>query len=286
MKKRFKKWLSLSAVFSLMLLLTACSNKPITEHSTGLWNGGIVLNFSRAILWLSKTFGHSYGMGIIVFTIIVRVIILPLMIYQMRTMRKTQAIAPQLKALQKKYSSHDTKTMEKLRTAQQKLYSEAGVNPMAGCLPLLVQLPIIWALYQSIWRTRILRTGQFLWLKLGSRDPYLMLPLLAAIFTFLSVWLSTKSQMQMNGMSKIMMFGMPIFIFFAALNIPSALSLYWVVTNAFSAGQILLIQNPWKIRSDRAAQERKRKAHKRKIRKAIRRVTRSKHNHKNDIKFN
>ncbi|QBP18972.1 YidC/Oxa1 family membrane protein insertase [Acetilactobacillus jinshanensis] len=281
MKKKFKKWLSLSFVFSLMLFLTACSNKPITEHSTGLWDGGIVLNFSRAILWLSKTFGHSYGMGIIVFTIIVRIIILPLMIYQLRTMRKTQKIAPQLKALQKKYSSHDTETMEKLRTAQQKLYSEAGVNPLAGCLPLLVQLPILWALYQSIWRTHILRTGQFLWLRLGSRDPYLLLPILAAVFTFFSVWLSTKSQMQMNGMSKMMMIGMPIFIFFAALNIPSALSLYWVVTNAFSAVQILIFQNPWKIRKERSVRQRKHKAHERKIRKAIRRATRSKHNHKN-----
>ena len=278
--KRLKKWLSLSAVLSLVLLLSACSNQPITEHSTGLWNGGIVLNFSRAILWLSKTFGHSYGMGIIVFTVIVRVIILPLMIYQMRTMRKTQEIAPQIKALQKKYSSHDTETMEKLRRAQQKLYSEAGVNPMAGCLPLLVQLPIIWALYQSIWRTRILRTGQFLWLKLGSRDPYLILPILAAVFTFVSVWLSTKSQAQMNGMSRIMMFGMPIFIFFAALNIPSALSLYWVITNAFSAGQILLIQNPWKIKKRRRIRNKEHQAHQRKIRKAIRRATRSRHNHR------
>ncbi len=275
--KKLKKWLSLSAVASLALFLTACSNQPITEHSTGLWNGGILLNFSRAIIWLSKTFGHSYGMGIIVFTVIVRVIIMPLMIYQMRTMRKTQEIAPQLKALQKKYSSHDTETMQKLRQAQQKLYSEAGVNPIAGCLPLLVQLPIIWALYQSIWRTKVLRTGQFLWLKLGSRDPDFVLPILAAVFTFISVWLSMKSQAQTSGMSNIMMIGMPIFIFFAALRIPSALSLYWVVTNAFSAVQVLLIQNPWKIKKRRAIRQRQQKAHRRKIRKAIRRATRSRH---------
>ena len=165
--------------------------------------------------------------------------------------------------------------MEKLRRAQQKLYSEAGVNPLAGCLPLLVQLPIIWALYQSIWRTRILRTGQFLWLKLGSKDPYFILPLLAAVFTLISVWLSMKSQIQASGLNSIMLFGMPVFIFFAALKVPAALSLYWVITNAFSAVQILLIQNPWKIKKERQIKQSKAKAHKRKIKKAIRRATQS-----------
>lgn len=84
--------------------------------------------------------------------------------------------------------------MSKLREEQQKLYSEAGVNPVAGCLPLLVQLPILWALYQAIWRTNVLKTGQFLWLKLGVKDPYFVLPILAALFTFISTWLSMKSQ--------------------------------------------------------------------------------------------
>lgn len=277
--KKIKKWLSLSLISSLALVLSACSNTPITEHSTGIWDGGIVLNFSRAIIWLSKTFGKSYGMGIIVFTIIVRIIILPLMIYQMKTMKKTQDIAPQIKALQKKYSSRDMETMQKLRQAQQKLYSEAGVNPVAGCLPLIVQLPIIYALYQSIWRTHILRTGQFLWLHLGSKDPLFILPLLAAVFTFVSVWLSNKSQVQANGMTTMMMYGMPIFIFFAALQVPSALSLYWVVTNVFSAGQILFVQNPWKIQKERRVKAAKKRAQKRHLKKALRKATRSHREH-------
>lgn len=130
-------------IIGLAVLLTACGNQPITEHSTGLWDGVILLNFSRAIIWLAHIFG-GYGMGIIVFTIIVRIIILPLMVFQTRSMRKTQEIQPQLKALQKKYSSRDQETMAKLREEQQKLYSEAGVNPVAGCLPMVVQLPIIW----------------------------------------------------------------------------------------------------------------------------------------------
>ncbi|MHA8110471.1 membrane protein insertase YidC [Lactobacillaceae bacterium Melli_B4] len=277
MNKKLKKIIALTSVLSLAFLLSACSTTPITNHSTGFWDGGIVLNFSRAIIWLSKVFGSSYGIGIIIFTIIIRIIILPLMIFQTRSMRKTQEIQPQLKALQKKYSSKDTETMQKLREEQQKLYSEAGVNPIAGCLPLIVQLPIIYALYQSISRTEILRSGQFLWLKLGDKDPYFILPILAAILTLVSSWLATKSQPETNGMATMMMIGMPLIIFFTALSVPSALSLYWVVTNAFQAVQTLVLQNPWKIQRERDEKEHARKEHERKIAKAIKRAKKSRH---------
>lgn len=259
----------------LVLLLSACSNKPITSNSTGIWDGLIVLNFSRAIIWLSHLFNGSYGLGIIVFTILVRIIILPLMIFQTRSMRRTQEVQPQLKALQKKYSSRDTETMQKLREEQQKLYSEAGVNPVAGCLPLIVQLPIIWALYQAIWRTEVLRTGSFLWLKLGDKDPYFVLPILAAVFTFFSSWLSMKSQPESSGMTTMMTVGMPVVIFFTALNVPSALSLYWVITNAFQAGQTLTIQNPWKIKKERDQKQQEQLDHERTVKKAMKRARKS-----------
>ncbi|GAK47496.1 preprotein translocase subunit YidC [Secundilactobacillus oryzae JCM 18671] len=273
--KKYRRILLSLALVGLVLILTACSNKPITNNSTGIWDGLIVLNFSRAIIWLSNLFGGSYGMGIIVFTILVRIVILPLMIFQTRSMRRTQEIQPQLKALQKKYSSRDTETMQKLREEQQKLYSEAGVNPVAGCLPLIVQLPIIWALYQAIWRTEALRTGGFLWLKLGDKDPYFVLPILAAVFTFISSWLSMKSQPEGNSMTTMMTIGMPIIIFFTALNVPAALSLYWVITNAFQAGQTMLIQNPWKIQRERETKQREQQNRERAKKKAIQRAKKS-----------
>ncbi|TDG74434.1 hypothetical protein C5L31_000081 [Secundilactobacillus malefermentans] len=273
--KKYRRILLMLGLVGLVLLLSACSNKPITSNSTGIWDGLIVLNFSRAIIWLSHLFNGSYGLGIIVFTILVRIVILPLMIFQTRSMRRTQEVQPQLKALQKKYSSRDTETMQKLREEQQKLYSEAGVNPVAGCLPLIVQLPIIWALYQAIWRTEVLRTGSFLWLKLGDKDPYFVLPILAAVFTFFSSWLSMKSQPESSGMTTMMTVGMPVVIFFTALNVPSALSLYWVITNAFQAGQTLTIQNPWKIKKERDQKQQEQLDHERTVKKAMKRARKS-----------
>ncbi|QEA31536.1 YidC/Oxa1 family membrane protein insertase [Secundilactobacillus malefermentans] len=273
--KKYRRILLMLGLVGLVLLLSACSNNPITSNSTGIWDGLIVLNFSRAIIWLSHLFNGSYGLGIIVFTILVRIVILPLMIFQTRSMRRTQEVQPQLKALQKKYSSRDTETMQKLREEQQKLYSEAGVNPVAGCLPLIVQLPIIWALYQAIWRTEVLRTGSFLWLKLGDKDPYFVLPILAAVFTFFSSWLSMKSQPESSGMTTMMTVGMPVVIFFTALNVPSALSLYWVITNAFQAGQTLTIQNPWKIKKERDQKQQEQLDHERTVKKAMKRARKS-----------
>ncbi|KRM12651.1 membrane protein insertase YidC [Paucilactobacillus suebicus] len=275
MKKHIKKYLSLAGVLSLGLFLAACSNKPINSHSTGLWDHTIVYNFSRAIIWLSHTFG-GYGMGIIIFTIIIRIIILPLMVYQTRSMRKTQELQPKLKALQKKYSSRDMETVQKLQAEQKKLYSEAGVNPWASMLPMIVQLPIIYALYAAIWRTDVLRHGSFLWLELGQRDPYYILPLLAAIFTFFSSWLAMASQPEKNAMTTSMTYIMPVFIFFMAMNISSAISLYWAVTNLFQVGQTLLIQNPFKINRERREKEAAEKARQKKIDKAKRKAVKSK----------
>lgn len=273
--KKYRRTLLMLGIVSLVLLLSACSNKPITNQSTGIWDGLIILNFSRAIIWLAHFFGNSYGAGIIMFTIIIRIILMPLMIFQTRSMRKTQEVQPQLKALQKKYSSRDRETMQKLQAEQQKLYSEAGINPMMGCLPAIVQLPIIWALYQAIWRTEILRSGSFLWLQLGHKDPYFILPILAAVATMASSWLTTKSAPETSSMNTMMVFGMPLVVFFTALNVPSSLSLYWTISYVFQVGQTLLIQNPWKINAERAAKEQEKANHDRSIRNAIRKAKKS-----------
>lgn len=275
MSKQLKKITSLVSVFGLVMVLAACSNQPINSHSTGIWDHYIVYNCSQFIIWLSQHFG-GYGMGIIIFTILIRIIILPLMYYQTKSMLKTQELAPKLKELQQKYSARDRETMQQLQMEQQRLYKEAGVNPFASLLPLLVQLPVMWALYQAIWRTNVLRSGSFLWVQLGATDPYLILPILAALFTFISSWLAMASMPEKNPMSTSMTYIMPIFIFIMALQFTSAITLYWVVSNAFQVGQVLLLQNPFKLRKEREAKQRAEKARERKLAKAKRQAYRGK----------
>jgi YidC/Oxa1 family membrane protein insertase len=90
-----------------------------------------------------------------------------------------------------------------------------------------------------------------MWLNLSQSDPYFILPILAAVFTFASTYLSSMSQIESNASMKIMNFAMPVMIFVMALNLASGLSLYWVISNAFQVVQTLLINNPFKIRRER-----------------------------------
>ncbi|WP_348921339.1 YidC/Oxa1 family membrane protein insertase [Enterococcus rotai] len=265
--KKYKRLLLMAGLVTLVFVLSACGTAPINESSTGIWDRYIVYYFAEAIKFLSIS--ANTGIGIILFTLVIRIILLPLMHFQTKSMRKTQELQPKLKALQKQYSSKDPETQRLFREEQQKLYAENNVNPYAGCLPLLIQMPIMMALYQSISRVPELKQGSFLWLNLGQPDPYLILPILAAAFTFASTYLTSMSQIESNASLKIMNFVMPVMIFVMGMSLASGLSLYWVVSNAFQVGQTLLINNPFKIRRERAEAERQVKERERALKKAM-----------------
>ncbi|EOT39803.1 membrane protein oxaA [Enterococcus dispar ATCC 51266] len=266
-KKHVKKALLLSGMLALVVFLSACgATGEVSANSTGIWDRYIVWNFARAIRALS--FGNA-GIGIILFTLIVRIILMPLMHFQTKSMRKTQELQPKIKALQAEYSAKDMETQQKLKEETQKLYAEHNVNPYAGCLPLLVQMPILMALWQAIQRVPELSQGHFLWLNLGEKDPYLILPILAAVFTFASTYLSSMSQVESNASLKIMNFAMPLMILMMGLGLASGLSLYWVVSNAFQVVQTLLINNPFKIRKEREEARRQEKARERALERAM-----------------
>ncbi|MFL2101240.1 membrane protein insertase YidC [Desemzia sp. FAM 23989] len=254
MKKR-KRLLLLLGMLGLTVVLAACGTSPITSDSTGFFDRYVIYNFSQVIIWLSNLFGGNYGIGIIAFTLIIRIILLPLTYYQTKSSRKMTDVQPQLKALQEKYSSKDAETKEKLQAETSKLYEEAGVNPAAGCLPLLIQMPVLIALYQSINRTEVLSTGDFLWANLGTPDPYFILPVLAALLTLATSKLSSMSQAGSNPTTAIMTYMMPIMILFISISLPSAVSLYFVVSNGFSVAQTLLFNNPFKIKKERQEKE-------------------------------
>lgn len=270
-----KRLLVGASLLSLVVVLAACGTSTVTENSTGFWDRQIIYNAAQFIIWLSNLLGGNPGMGIIAFTLIVRVLIFPLSYIGIKNMGKQQEIAPEMKALQKKYSSKDAETQRLLQQETQKLYAKEGINPMMGCLPLLVQMPFMIALYQAIYRTEALKVGKFLWFNLGSPDHTWILPILAALFTLLSTLTSTMSQPTQNAMTWSMAVISPLMILFMGAKFPSALALYWVVTNAFQLGQTFLLQNPFKIKREREAKEQakrdkekaKRKAYKKALRK-------------------
>ena len=256
-------------IIALAIIIVASLTFKGHVASNSFWSA-IVAAFTSSILGTSAWFGNNYGLGIIVFTILIRFLILPLMVYQIQSMMKMQVVQPALKALQAKYPGKDTESRQLMMAEQQALYKKEGVNPFASMLPLIVQMPVLFALYQSIYNSPVLKSGKFLWLQLGSHDPYYVLPVLAAVFTFASSWLSMQSTPEQNGMTKAMPYIFPVVIFFSAMAVPSALSLYWVVGNLFQTIQTFFLQNPFKIRRERELAAQKERDMKRKIKKAKR----------------
>ncbi|MDY2954011.1 YidC/Oxa1 family membrane protein insertase [Enterococcus cecorum] len=264
--KKSKRMILLSSLAAMVLFLSACGTSEVSVNSTGIWDRYIVYYFAKAIEFLS--FGNT-GIGIILFTLIIRLLLFPLMSMQMKSMQKVQELQPQLKALQEKYASKDIETQNKLREETSRLYSENGANPYLGCLPLVIQLPILTALWQALSRVPALQQGEFLWLHLGQKDPYYILPILAAVFTFGSMYLSSMSQVQSNPSMKIMTYFMPLMILGMGVNLASGVALYWAVSNAFQVVQTLLINNPFKIKKEREEKLRAERAKKRALQKAM-----------------
>ncbi len=282
-KRNVKRLLAVLAVITLAVVLTGCASQgangqvtPVSHTSGNWWDRWIVYYMSAFILWLAKLMGNSYGWAIIVFTIIVRVILLPLNAISIRSTTKMQSIQPQINELRKKYPGRDTESRTLLQQETNKLYKEAGVNPYTGCLPVIIQLPVMYALYGAILRTSQLQTGRFLWMDLSKPDPYYIMPILAMVFTFLSTYISQLStpKSSQNGMTKVMMYGMSIMVGVMALNFQSAITLYWVISNLFQAVQTFILQNPIKYRKEQEAKNEAERERKRKLRKTYKRLGR------------
>lgn len=269
-----KKWRLTAIITSMTLFLAACGRsnvrEPITENSTGLWDRGIVYNLSLFINWLADLFGGSYGMAIIVITLIIRVLLIPLTMYQMKSTEKMQMVQPEMQALQQKYSSKDPETQRQLQAELAKLNEKYDYNPFASFIPLFIQLPILMALYQAISRTEMISTGEFLWFKLGEADPYFILPLIAAVLTWYNSKLTIIGSPTQNSSTAMMQWMMPALILFMGLTLPSAIALYWVASTGFSIVQMLVMNNPYKKRDAREEKLRQERDLQRRLEKAKR----------------
>lgn len=189
-------------------------------------------------------FGNSYGLGIVIVTILIRLAILPLMIKQTKSSKAMQALQPEMQKLREKYSSKDAKTQQQLQQEMMQLFQKHGVNPLAGCFPLLIQMPILIGFYQAIIRTEEIATHTFLWFDLGKPDPLFLLPIIAGLTTFLQQKMMMAGMEGQNPQMQMMLYIMPVMILIFAINFPAALSLYWVVGNIFMIVQTYFIKPP------------------------------------------
>ena len=281
-KKNVKRLLVLLTVVALAVVLTGCAStgtlKPVSHTSGSWWDRWVIYYMSTFLLWLSKLVGNDYGWAIIIFTIIVRLILYPLSAIQIKSTTKMQKIQPEMDALRKKYPGSDTESRTLLSQETNKLYKEAGVNPYAGCLPLIIQMPVMLALYGAIAQTPQLMTGHFMWMDLGVPDPYYIMPILSMVLTFLSTYisqLSTPKESQTLS-SKIMTYGMSIMVGVMGIYFQSAIVIYWVVSNLFQVIQTFILQNPIKYRREQEEKARQERERKRQLRKTYKRLKRKK----------
>ena len=195
---------------------------PITNFFTVVFEW--LHNF---VMSLGVTGGLSYVLAITLLTIAIRGILLPFNIKSATSNRKMQEIQPEVKKIQEKYKNDP----QKANTEIMKLYKEKEVSMTGGCLPALLPLPILMALYYAFYNMDI--SGSFLWIKdLGAPDQYFILPILAALSTYLPSYLMTKATPN-NGEGALNMgpmnIGMSLMMGFMALNFKSILVIYWVL---------------------------------------------------------
>ncbi len=176
----------------------------------------------------------NWGVAILALTIVIKLLLWPLTHAQYRSMEKMKALQPKMAELKKKHGEDK----ERLNLEMMKLYSEAKVNPLGGCLPMLLQLPIWWALYRLLGTTIQLYREPFIggWINdLTAADPYYILPLSMGVTMLVTQLLSP--QMADGGQQKLMMWMMPVMMTFFFLNLPAGLNLYIVASNLLSIGQ-------------------------------------------------
>jgi len=236
-----------------------------------LWNLLILNPMTNALMLLYSFLGNNFVLAIAVFTILIRLITLPLNLRQQRSSMRMQEMQPQIQAIQKKYKDNPQRMQEE--------FKKIGYNPtetLTGCLPLLIQFPILIGLYRAIiillgstpqslfeltdriyaWvnslvgvSTALPIPNQFLWLNLGLPDPYYVLPVLVFATMFISQRLLTPSKPKqedgkkkqddnpMSGMTQSMQYTMPLMFGFFSLSFPSGLSIYFILSNIIGIGQ-------------------------------------------------
>lgn len=213
----------------------------------------IISNALGHVLRIIFELVQNYGLSIILFTIVVKVLLLPLTIKQTKSTKAMQDIQPKILEIQTKYKDKPEKQQQEIM----KIYTEAKINPLAGCLPLLIQMPILIALF-SVLREPVTygvfvdqaqfttAAKGFLWIQ-DLTKPDVILAVLSGATTFLMQTLMMPNDQQQGSM-KIMTYVMSAMMLFWGFSFPAGLTLYWTIGNVFAIAQHYLIMNPLKAK--------------------------------------
>jgi len=241
-----------------------------------VWDLLIINPMINGMLLFYGLLGHQFILAIIALTILIRIVVFPLSLKQQRSMMTMQALqgSKEWQDIQKKYKGD----REKLAQEQMRMYREYGVNPAGGCLPTLIQFPVLIGLYQSILRVLAVSPLQlvdlahrvylpslaalvplndrFLWLNLGQPDPLYVLPILVVATTWAQQKLLTapNPDPQAASMNRTMQIMMPLMFGFFALSFSSALSIYFVISNVVGVAQYAAINRWFRGRWEEEAQ--------------------------------
>ena len=224
----------------------------------GLWDWFIDF-LAQIITWFENGLG-DWGLAIIVLTVVVRLLLLPLTFKQQKSMANMQAVSPMITEIQQKYADDPQRLNEEMR----KIYTEYKFNPLSGCLPILIQMPIFVALF-TVLRDRLPPEAHFYGIltSLSSSPstifaeqgivaciPYIIFVILFGVLTFLPMYL----QQNQNQMTKTMGIVMTVMMLFFGWSSPAGVLLYWVVSSAWGVIQQQLIMNKTtaRIKEERA----------------------------------
>jgi len=201
----------------------------------GIW-GILAVPILKSLQFLYSLI-PNYGWSIILLTIFIRLLTFPLQIKSFKSMKKMEQVKPQVEKLKEKYKEDP----QKLQIEMMSVYKNAGVNPLGGCLPLLLQMPIFFALYKVLSSAVELVNAPFLlWIQdLSAKDSFYVLPVLMGLSMFLQQKITPSAGMDPT-QKKIMLF-MPIIFSFFMKDLPAGLNLYMFVSTIFGMGQQLAV---------------------------------------------
>lgn len=196
---------------------------------------GLLKGAISALLHLMYDLTGNFGVAIILATIVIKIILLPLTLKQDKSMKSMKVLQPEIEKIKQQYQN-DPKMMNQ-KTME--LYQKHKVNPMGGCLPLLVQLPILWALFGVLRDTATVpQDSTFLWMQLINPDPYYVLPVLNGVVSFLQQKVMGSSD---NPQMKNMMYIFLLMMVFISYKMPAGLQIYWLASSVSAVVQQYLI---------------------------------------------